>query len=407
MSLDHAAAAPEARAAHDAVQRAFEAFKEANDRRLAEIEAKSAADALSIEKVDRIDRALTEHKAALDRLLLREARPRLGAPPEPGADERKMAFEGYVRKGDASRLLETKDLLAGATGPEGGYLVPVETERMIGRRLAALSPIRAIATVVEVGGLAYKKPVSLGDVETAWAAEAGARTKTDPPTLALLDIPTAELYAMPAASQTLLDDSFINIDEWLAGEIEEVFAAAEGEAFVTGSGAGEPKGFLAYTAAPDATAVWGELGYIATGVAGGFPVSDPADILLDLIYAPKAGYRANGRFVMNRKTISAVRKFKDADGDYIWRPAVSAGGEPTLFGYPVTEAEHMPDVAANALAIAFGDFRRGYIVVDRMGLRVLRDPYTSKPFVLFYTAKRVGGGVQDFDAIKLLKFAVS
>jgi HK97 family phage major capsid protein len=142
-------------------------------------------------------------------------------------------------------------------------------------------------------------------------------------------------------------------------------------------------------------------------VDGDFAATDPADDLIDLIYAPKAAYRANGRFVMNRRTVSAVRKFKDSNGDYIWQPSLSAGGEATLLGYAVTEAEDMPDIGSDEFAIAFGDFEKGYLIVDRQGIQVLRDPYSAKPYVLFYTTKRVGGGVQNFDAIKLLKFGVS
>jgi len=152
---------------------------------------------------------------------------------------------------------------------------------------------------------------------------------------------------------------------------------------------------------------WGQLGYVATGVDGGFAAADPADALIDLIYAPKTGYRAAGRFVMNRRTVSAVRRFKDLDGNYLWQPSLSEGGTSTLLGYPVTEAEDMPDIGVGSFSIAFGDFAKGYLVLDRQGIEVLRDPYSAKPYVLFYTTKRVGGGVQDFAAIKLLKFGVS
>jgi HK97 family phage major capsid protein len=399
-----AAPSAEIRAALSEFLGAFEVFKETNDRRIAEIERKRA-DVVTAEQVDRIDRALTEQKAALDRLALGGRRPELGGSPT-RVDERKAAFDAYLRKGAVSPLIEVKDLST-ATGAAGGYVVSDETEQLIERRLLQSSPIRAIATVRQVGANGFKKPVSLADAAGGWVAEAASRTETDASTLDLLDFPTAELYAMPAATQMLLDDSYINLDEWLAAEIEDVFAAAEGTAFVSGDGSNKPKGFLAYTKVANASAVWGEIGYIATGAAGAFPASDPTDKLIDLVYAPKAAYRANGRFVMNKSTVSAVRKFKDADGNYIWQPAPQAGEPASLLGYPVTEAEDMPNVGADAYAIAFGDFRKGYLVIDRAGVRVLRDPYSAKPHVLFYTTKRVGGGVQDFDAIKLLKFAAS
>ena len=212
---------------------------------------------------------------------------------------------------------------------------------------------------------------------------------------------------MPAATATLLEDSAVNIDEWLASEVEQVFAVQEGAAFVAGDGTNKPKGFLSYTNVANATWTWGNIGYIATGSAGAFPASNPSDVLVDLIYALKAGYRQNGTLVMNRKTQATVRKFKDAQGNYLWQPPAQADGRATLMTFPIMEAEDMPDIAANSYSIAFGDFRRGYLIVDRQGVRVLRDPFTAKPYVLFYTTKRVGGGVQDFDAIKLLKFAAS
>jgi HK97 family phage major capsid protein len=216
-----------------------------------------------------------------------------------------------------------------------------------------------------------------------------------------------ELYAMPAATATLLEDSAVNIDQWIAQEVEQVFAAQEGTAFVSGDGSNKPKGFLSYTTVANDSWTWGKIGYIATGAAGAWPSSDPSDVLVDLIYAVKAGYRQNGAFVMNRKTQSAIRKFKDSAGNYLWQPPAVAGGRASLMTFPVVEAEDMPDVAANSLSVAFGDFNRGYLVVDRAGVTVLRDPYSAKPYVLFYTTKRVGGGVQDFDAIKVLKFAAS
>jgi HK97 family phage major capsid protein len=222
-----------------------------------------------------------------------------------------------------------------------------------------------------------------------------------------LSFPAMELYAMPAATAALLEDAAVNIDEWIAGEVELAFAEQEGTAFVTGDGTNKPKGFLSYTTVANASWAWNKIGYVATGVDGDFPADDPSDILVDLIYALKAGYRQNGTFIMNRKTQSAIRKFKDSSGGYLWQPPAQAGGRATLMTFPVVESEDMPDAAADTFSVAFGDFNRGYLVVDRAGVSVLRDPYSAKPYVLFYTTKRVGGGVQDFDAIKLLKFGES
>jgi len=397
----HVAAEPAARAAMHEVMAAFEAFKAANDERLAGLEAKKA-DGLLEEKVSRIDAALQAAQSRLERLTSEGRRPALGEGRIIVPDEQKAAFHGYLRTGASMPALEAKSL---SEGGSGGYVVPAETERAIERRLAMTSPMREIATVRTIGSNLFKKPVSTVGVTAGWVAETDARPETTAPTLVSLDFPAADLYANPAATQALLDDAFINLDEWLAAECEDAFAAQETDAFVNGDGTNKPKGFLAYTVAADASATWGQIGYIASGGAGAFAATDPVDALVDLIYAPKAQYRANGRFVMNRRTAAAIRKFKDADGNYIWQPATQPGAPSTLLGYPVTDIEQMPDIAANSYSIAFGDFAKGYLIVDRAGVRVLRDPYSAKPYVLFYTTKRVGGGVQDHEAIKLLKLA--
>jgi HK97 family phage major capsid protein len=212
---------------------------------------------------------------------------------------------------------------------------------------------------------------------------------------------------MPAATQTLLEDAAVNIDEWVADEVRIAFAEQENAAFVSGDGSNKPKGFLSYTTIAEASWAWDKIGYLATGVSGDFPASDPADKLIDLVYTLKSGYRANAHWVLNRSTQAEIRKIKDGDGNYIWRPGDQAGEKPSLMGFPIAETEDMPDIAANSFALAFGDFGRGYLVVDRVGIRILRDPFSAKPYVLFYTTKRVGGGVQDFNAIKLLKFGTA
>lgn len=384
---------------------AFESFKASNDERLAAIE-KKKEDVLLADKVERISKALGEQKSALDRLALAGARPAI-APAREDA-EKKQAILSYMRKGDASALhaLERKGLNAGVDA-EGGYLAPEPTERVIAAAVRDISPIRQIAAVREIGTSSFKKPVSLGGGAAGWVGETGGRIETAAPALSSIDFPTMELYAMPAASQALLDDAVVDIEQWLADEVQGEFAAQETDAFVNGDGINKPKGFLSYAKAAEAVRAPSEIGYIATGASGAFAAANPADTLLDLIYAPKQAFRANGRFVMNRKTLAQVRKFKDADGNYLWQPALAAGAPSTLFGYPVSEVEDMPDVGANAFPIAFGDFGRAYLIVDRQGVRILRDPYSAKPYVLFYTTKRVGGGVQNFDAIKLLKFAAN
>lgn len=395
-------------AAFDDFMEAFEAFKETNDRRLGEIEQKLTADVVTRDKVDRINRAIDEQKRVLDHLALKKARPALGGSGEGSleAAEHKAAFSAYMRRGDenALRALEGKAMSVGSAA-DGGYLVPPETDTEIGRRLSAASPIRALATVRQVSGSVLKKPFATSGMAAGWVAETAARPQTGNAQLAELSFPTMELYAMPAATAALLDDAAVDVEGWIASEVDIVFAEQEGTAFVSGDGTNKPKGFLSYTNVADASWSWGNIGYIATGAAGAFKASSPSDTLFDTVYSLKAGHRQNGTFVMNRKTQASIRKFKDADGNYLWRPPASAGQAASLLGFAIAEAEDMPDVAADSFAIAFGDFRSGYLVVDRTGVRVLRDPYSAKPYVLFYTTKRVGGGVQDFAAIKGLKFS--
>ncbi len=397
----HAVASTEVRAALHDVLSAFEAFKTANDQRLSALE-KKQSDPLIDDKVERIEQGLQSAQSRLDRLMSHKARPDLSAP-SPQPDETKSAWDSYMRSGRV-----TVELKAGlSTGSGSGALAPYETERFIERRLAQVSPMRALATVRTVGAATFRKPISTAGVAAGWVAETASRPETDPATLSLMEFPAAELYASPAATQALLDDSFINLDEWLAAEIEDSFAAQETAAFVSGDGVNKPKGFLSYATAANPSASWGQIGYVASGAASGFAASAPTDALMDLIYAPAAQYRPNAHFVMNRRTAATIRKFKDADGHYIWQPTQQAGQLPQLLGYPVQEIEAMPDIAANATPVAFGDFARGYLIVDRAGLSVLRDPYSAKPYVLFYTTRRVGGGVQNFDALKLLKIAAS
>lgn len=401
-------------AAYDEFRRAFETFKSDNDDRLRQIELKQSADVVTVDKVDRINRALDEQKRSLDQLVLKGRRPALGGNPSTAtlaSPEHKAAFEQYVRGGneEALRAFERKALAVSTnSGADGGYLVPDETEREIGRRLAAASPIRAISGIRQISGNVYKKPFAITGAATGWVGETDDRDETTTPTLAELEFPAMELYAMPAATGTLLDDSAVNIDEWIAAEVEQAFATQEGTAFVSGNGDKKPTGFLNYTKIAEASWAWEKIGYAVTGVSGDFAADeDASDNLVDLVYALKSAYRQNAHFVMNRKTQAKIRKLKDADGNYIWQPSAVAGGVASLMNFPIAESEDMPDIAADSYSVAFGDFRHGYLIVDRVGVRVLRDPYSAKPYVLFYTTKRVGGGVQDFDAIKLLKFGTT
>ncbi len=349
-----------------------------------------------------------ERLTMLDRKTTSPARPHLAAAEPQGLHRR--AFDAYLRSGDDDGLrglvLEGKGMTTAVNG-DGGYLVDPQTAETIRSVLRGAASIRAIANVVAVEAIAYDVLVDRTELGSGWTDESSTITETATPTIERISIPLHELTAMPKASQRLLDDSAFDIEAWLAGRIADRFARAEAEAFVTGNGTGKPKGFLDHPKAAEGSWSWGNLGYVATGAAGDFNATNPADAIVDLVYALEAGYRANATFVMNSKTAGAVRKMKDADGRFLWSDGLAAGEPARLMGYAVLIAEDMPDIGASTYAIAFGDFRAGYTIADRPDLRILRDPFSAKPHVLFYASKRVGGDVSDFAAIKLLKFAVS
>ncbi|WP_444455627.1 phage major capsid protein [Rhodobacter capsulatus] len=320
------------------------------------------------------------------------------------------AFAAYLRSGDDGGLrgltLEGKGMTT-AVAAEGGYLVDPQTAETIRGVLRSTASLRQIANVVNVEATAFEVLVDKTDLGSGWATEVAALTETTAPQIDRITIPLYELAAMPKASQRLLDDSAFDIETWLAGRIADKFARAEAAAFIAGDGIDKPTGFLTKTKVANAAWAWGSLGYVATGAAGDFAAVNASDAVVDLVYALGAEYRANASFVMNSKTAGAVRKMKDADGRFLWADSLAAGEPARLMGYPVLIAEDMPDIAVNAYAIAFGDFGNGYTIAERPDLRVLRDPFSAKPHVLFYASKRVGGDVSDFAAIKLLKFAAS
>jgi len=373
------------------------------------LEVKTDALEASFEALEREDEdvaALKEEVAALrarmDAQAVADARPALS-----GAKAEASPFvERYLRKGlEAGVELKA---MAATSDAAGGYAVPEEVDGQIEKLLTAISPIRTIANVVKVGSAGYRKLVTTGGTPSGWVAETAARPETATPAFEEIAPPFGELYANPAASQSMLDDAAFDVEAWLANEIATEFARAEGAAFVNGNGTNRPKGFLA---APNAATVdsvrpFGTLQYLSTGVAGGFPASNPQDKLIDLVQALRSPYRQGAVFVMNSATASAIRKFKTADGAFIWAPGLVGGQPDTLLGYPVVEAEDMPDVAANSLSVAFGNFRAGYLIAERAETQILRDPYSNKPFVHFYATRRVGGQVMNSEAIKLLKFAV-
>ncbi|MDH5612208.1 MAG: phage major capsid protein [Gammaproteobacteria bacterium] len=392
----------------------FEQFKNANDLRLAEVEKKGTASAELREKVDTISAAVGEFQKIKDQIDAIEAAANRGALGGGGAVDSKAiiehseGFNGFMRRGidDGLRALEINAGLTTQSDPDGGMIVPVEVDKEIVRLAGTMSVMRSLATVRPVGSAVYKKIINKGGSTSGWVGEEETRSETNTPVLAALEFPTMELYAEPHATQTMLDDNEFNVESWLADEVAIEFVEQEGAAFITGNGVKRPRGILGYDTVANASWIHGKLGFVTSGAAADFAAApDGGNALINLQHSLKSVYRSNGTFLMNDLTMAAVRQLKDGNGAYLWRPGIEAGASNTLLGKPVAIDDTMPDVAANAFAIAFGDFRRGYVITDRMGVRVLRDPYTNKPFVKFYTTKRVGGGVQNFQAIKLLKIA--
>lgn len=342
----------------------------------------------------------------LDNAMVQAGRPALAGVKGDIDPARKAFVDGYLRKGQESAEVKS---LNGASGADGGYAVPREIDGVIDATLKGISPIRGIANVVRVGSAGYRKLVSHGGTPSGWVAEVAGRPETDTPDFAEIAPPMGELYANPAASQAMLDDAAFDVENWLAAEIAQEFARAEGAAFVKGDGVNKPKGFLAgpITDQADGVRPFGTIQYLASGAAGAFAAQSPADRLIDLIQSLRTPYRQGAVFVMNSATLSSIRKFKTSTGSFLWQPGLAEGRADTLLGYPVVEAEDMPDIAANAFSIAFGNFKAGYLIAERMATQILRDPYSNKPFVHFYATKRVGGAVTNSEAIKLMKFAAT
>ena len=350
-----------------------------------------------------------ERMTMLDRKTMSYGRPALSAAVEMEAPHRK-AFGAYLRQGDDDGLrglvLEGK-AMSTAVAADGGYLVDPQTAETIRSMLLSTASLRAVANVVQVEAVSFDVLVDRSEVGSGWATETAAQAETATPVLERISIKLHELSAMPKASQRLLDDSAFDVEGWLAGKIATRFIRAESAAFVSGDGVDKPKGILLPAKVANAAWTWGSLGYVPTGAAADFAATNASDCIVNLVYALGADYRANGTFVMNSKTAGAVRKMKDADGRFMWGDSLQAGEPARLMGYPVLILEDMPDVGANTYPIAFGDFSAGYTIAERPDLRILRDPFSAKPHVLFYASKRVGGDVTDYAAIKLLKVAVS
>ena len=392
-----------------ALGKAFDAFKAENDARLREIEKKGAADPLLTEKVDKINADIAQISALKKQLDTLETAVAQGQFPGGGKNEldrvkaqHKDAFAKFFRKGAEGGLrdLEVQAGLSTLSDPDGGFLVPEDYEQAIDRVALSVSAMRRLATVRTIGTDTYKKLVNQGGASAGWVGEKGARAETNTPTLTEIAINTKEIYAMPAATQTLLDDSRVDIAGWLADEVSIEFSEQESEAFIHGNGVEQPKGIAAYAMAANSSYVWGKVGYITSGNAS---LVNDLDKLIDLQHALKPVYRNGAAWLMNDATFATIRKMKDGDGNYIWVPGLKDGAPDTLLGKPVEIDDNVDDIGANKYPIFFANFKRAYLIIDRQGVRVLRDPYTTKPYVLFYTTKRVGGGIVMYEAIKALK----
>jgi len=394
----------------DQQARAFEEFKAKNDSVIAEEIKKSTSDVVRKEEVARINNALSEihdeMKAVRRSALFSKAGEQLNS------DEYKQALSGYMRDQRNDRVewknSEQFKSLTTTTGATGGFAVPELIDTAILDLVKLISPVRTVANVVQVGTPDYKKLVNVRGTASGWVAETATRPETNSPQLREVAPPVGELYAFPQATETMLEDVFFDAAAWLTSEIATEFAYAEGAAFIGGNGSNKPKGFLDETinVSGDATRTFGHLQMVKTGVNNGFKATtttgNPADTFIQTVYALKSPHRANAVWMMNSLTLAAVRQFRNSEGDYIWRPGMTEGQPETILGYRVVDAEDMPNVDTGAYPIAFGNFGVGYTIVDRVGLSLLRDAYTNKPYIGFYARKRVGGKVVDSEAIKII-----
>ena len=383
----------------DEQHQAFEAFKQTNDERLKAIEQNGHAPAELEAKVDTINDELTRLSQDLASVAKKANRPGAGADgPDPVALEHTQALGRYLRKGEDRDLtgLQRK-AMATYSDPDGGYFLTEEMASTIERTVGARSALSSLAQTLAGNAAVYKKPVRTTGVSYAWRGEGETPGSTSTPTFSLLTFEAREVDAFPEVTNESLEDLGFDVEAFLTDEVALAFAHAEADAFLTGD---------AVTNA-NAKYAWGNIGYVASGASGAFAASNPSDTLIDLVHALKAQYRAAGAFLMNDLTLAAIRKFKDGQGNYLWQPGLQAGVAGLLLGYPVHTDEHMPDVAAASFSVAFGDFRRAYLVYRRRGLRLIRDNITHKGFTSFWVTQRLGGGVQNFEAVKLMKFAAN
>ena len=389
----------------DQINAAVKEMREVNDTRLDKIEAK--IDPLDVAKFDAINATVDELETAINALNAKIAADAINGGNAIVADpEYTGMFAKFMRTGDdeaplkAAQRTGVRAAMSEGTSADGGYTTPIEWDRSITGRLKLISPIRQYAQVQSITKLGFIKLFTDRTVGSGWVGEVAARPATTTPQFTALSFSLGEIYANAAASQDLLDDSETNMDSWLTGEIDTEFSRQEGIAFLSGSGTNQPFGLLTHVTGGTNAArhPWGAITSTASGGVGVIT----SDAIVSLQYALPAIYTPNARFFMNRSSFGAIRKLKDGQGNYLWQPSFQAGVPATLGGYEVIDVPDMPNVATSNVAIAFGDMAQTYLVIDRMGVRILRDPYTNKPYIAFYVTKRVGGGVVNPDAMKVM-----
>jgi len=382
----------------EGVNQAFATFKSENDQAIADLK-KGQADALQALKVDRINADISKLQDAVDEANTRIAAAQLQGVAQGGLKDKEYsaAFTTHMKRGEINAALNK-----GVAG-EGGYLAPTEWDRTITDKLVQVSPMRSLASQQTISTAAYSKLFNNMGTTSGWVGETAARPVTATPAFGTLTYTTGEIYANPSATQGMLDDAEINLEAWLAGEVQTEFAYQEGVAFLSGDGVNKPNGILTYVTGGTnaATHPWGAITTVNSGAAAALTT----DGILSLVYSLPSEFTGNARFAMNRATLAAARKLKDTTNQYIWQPSYAAGQPSTLAGYAVSEVAGMPDVAAAAKAVLFGDFKRTYLVIDRIGVRVIRDNLTNKPYVSFYTTKRVGGGLLNPQTMRALNIS--
>jgi HK97 family phage major capsid protein len=396
-----------------ALGKAFEEFKTAHSEEMGLIK-KGAADYVTSDKLNRINAELdrlTELKSRIDAIETKANRPRAaGAAGELSGEqiEHKQAFNAFLRKGREQGLdgLQAKAMQAGSD-VDGGYLVPTDMSGRIVSKVYETTAMRQIASVVSIStdkieGMKDNDEGSL----SGWTSEGGTRSTSSTPALGKWSISVHEHYAMPEVTQSLLDDANMDVESWIANKIADKFARTQNAAFVSGTGVGQPRGFTTYTTnqTADASRSWGVLESVKTGVSSDFAASNPADHLFDLISRFKPAYLNGATFMLPRSVLAKIRKFKSSTGEYLWQPALTAGAPATLLAFPIVMSEDLPTLASGSLSLWLGNFKEAYLIVDRIGIRTMRDPFTNKPFVRFYSTAKVGGDVIQFEAIKALQF---